>query len=68
MIKLATEALDEIRREVWNHARRQGHAQEAKELKGSRFALWMNPDKLNERNQAKLAHIQQTNSRCTGPT
>jgi transposase len=59
--KLATEALDEIRREVWNQARRQGHAQEAKELKGSRFALWMNPHKLNERNQAKLAHLQQTN-------
>jgi transposase len=61
VIKLATDALDEIRREVWNQARHQGHAQEAKQLKGSRFALWMNPDKLNEKNQAKLAHIQQTN-------
>jgi transposase len=61
VIKLSTDALDEIRREVCNQARRQGHTQQAKEIKGSRFALWMNPEKLNERNQAKLAHIQQTN-------
>jgi len=55
VIKLATDALDEIRREVWNEARRQGHAHEAKELKGSRFALWMNPERLNDKHQAKLA-------------
>jgi transposase len=39
VIKLATDALDEIRREVWNDARRAGHQQEAKDLKGARFAL-----------------------------
>jgi transposase len=61
VIKLATDALDEIRREVWNQARREGHTHEAKEIKGSRFALWMNPEKLTEKHQAKLAHIQQTN-------
>jgi len=61
VIKLATDALDEIRREVWNQARREGHAQEANAIKGSRFALWMNPAKLSEKQQAKLAHIQQTN-------
>jgi transposase len=43
LIKLSTDALDEIRREVWNGARRQGHAQLARELKGARFALWKNP-------------------------
>ena len=46
---------------MWNQARHAGHAHEAKGIKGSRFALWMNPDKLSERHQAKLAHIQQTN-------
>ena len=61
VIKLATDALDEIRREVWNEARRQGHAHEAKELKGSRSAPWMNPERLNDKHQAKLAWIQQTN-------
>jgi transposase len=61
VIQLATDALDEIRREVWNQARRAGHKQVAKELKGARFALWKNPDRLTERQQLKLAHIQQTN-------
>jgi transposase len=61
VIKLATDALDEIRREVWNDARRAGHQQEAKDLKGARFALWKNPSKLTDRQQIKLAHIQQTN-------
>ena len=61
VIKLATDALDEIRREVWNDARRAGHQQEAKDLKGARFALWKNPGKLTDRQEIKLAHIQQTN-------
>jgi transposase len=59
--QLATDALDEIRSEVWNQARREGHKQAAKELKGARFVLWKNPGKLTERQQLKLAHIQQTN-------
>jgi transposase len=61
VIKLATDALDEIRREVWNQARREGHKQAATDLKGARFALWKNPSRLTERQQIKLAHIQQTN-------
>jgi transposase len=63
LIKLSTDALDEIRREVWNEARRQGQAQLAKELKGARFALWKNPGNLTERQQLKLARIQQLNER-----
>lgn len=39
IIKAATDALDEIRREVWNEARNAGQTQLAKELKGARFAL-----------------------------
>ncbi len=61
VIKLATDALDEIRREVWNQARRAGHKQAAKELKGARFALWKNAGRLTGRQQLKLAQIQQTN-------
>ncbi|MCA1680168.1 MAG: ISL3 family transposase [Actinobacteria bacterium] len=63
LIKLATDALDEIRREVWNEARRQGHTQLARELKGARFALWKNAERLTERQQLKLARIQQINKR-----
>jgi hypothetical protein len=34
--------LDEVHREVWNEARRQGHLELARELKGARFAVWKN--------------------------
>jgi len=60
---LATDALDEVRRGVWNEARRQGNMQLARDLKGARFAVWKNPENLTERQQAKLARIQQTNAR-----
>ena len=39
VIALATDALDEIRREVWNDARQAGQTAVAKDLKGARFAL-----------------------------
>jgi transposase len=61
VIGLATDALDEIRREVWNEARRAGHRALAKELKGARYALWKNPENLTERQAAKLSDIQNTN-------
>jgi len=63
VVMLATDALDEIRREVWNEARKAGETALAKDLKGARFALWKNPEKLTPRQQLKLAHIQQINQR-----
>jgi transposase len=63
VVQLATDALDDIRREVWNEARRAGQTALAKELKGARFALWKNPDNLTARQRAKLADIQHTNRR-----
>ncbi|MCA1701048.1 MAG: ISL3 family transposase, partial [Actinobacteria bacterium] len=63
VVKLATDALDEIRREVWNEARKAGEIALARDLKGARFALWKNPDKLTERQKLKLARIQQINQR-----
>lgn len=63
VVALATDALDEIRREVWNEARRAGQTKTARELKGARWALWKNPDTLTGRQQDKLAAIQQTNRR-----
>ena len=63
VVKLATDALDEIRREVWNEARKAGETALAKDLKGARFALWKNPENLTPRQQTKLAHIQQINQR-----
>ncbi len=63
IVKAATDALDEIRRELWNEARKAGNKQLAKDLKGARFALWKNPGNLTEREQRKLSSIQQTNQR-----
>jgi transposase len=59
--KLATDALDEIRRAVWNQARKAGQTATARELKGARFALWKNPEHLTRRQRLKLAQIKQTN-------
>jgi transposase len=61
VIALATEALDRVRREVWNEARRQGQADAARELKGARFCLWKNPENLTARQQSKLADIEHLN-------
>lgn len=61
VVQWATNALDEVRRTVWNEARHQGQTAQAKDLKGARFALWKNPENLTERQQAKLATVQVTN-------
>ncbi len=63
VVQWATKALDEVRREVWNDARRAGQTALAKELKGARFALWRNPEDLSSKQQTKLAFIAQTNDR-----
>ncbi len=61
VVAWATEALDAVRREVWNAARRSGETALAKDLKGARFALWKNPEDLSERQATKLAWIAATN-------
>ncbi len=61
VVQLATEALDKVRREVWNEARRQGQGDAAAELKGARYALWKNPENLTTRQQSKLADVEKLN-------
>lgn len=63
VVMLATDALDEIRRQVWNEARRSGQTAAARDLKGARFALWKNPENLTAGQQLKLAEIQKTNAK-----
>ena len=63
LVKLATDALDEVRREVWNTARRRKQTAEARWLKGARWALWKAPERLTARQRGTLATIQQTNRR-----
>jgi transposase len=57
----AGDALDEVRRQVWNAARRAGMKETASQLKDSRYALWKNPQDLTEKQELKLSLIQETN-------
>jgi len=63
IVQWATKALDEVRREVWNAARRNGQTAAARDLKHARYALWKNPEDLTARQGAKLASIAATNQR-----
>nr|WP_300147847.1 ISL3 family transposase [Propionicimonas sp.] len=73
VVKWATDALDTVRRQIWNQARRTGGQTrsngrgrrdaigEAKAVKDSRYALWKNPENLTEKQQVKLDWIAKTN-------
>jgi transposase len=61
VVSWTTEALDLVRREVWNEARRGGQKALAKGLKDCRYALWKNPEDLTEKQRNKLAWITKTN-------
>ena len=79
VVSWATQCLDDVRREVWNQARRQPGTMtpagsnvglrynlsrgDAKRIARSRWALWKNPDDLTEHQQAKLAWIATTSPR-----
>lgn len=62
VVQWCTDALDEVRRDVWNAARKGGMKALAGDLKGARFALWKNPQDLTERQKAKLAWVAKTNA------
>ena len=78
VVKWATQALDEVRREVWNTARNRARADElraagrgrrvaatgrALAVKNARYALWKNPENLTTRQHAKLAWIAKAEPR-----
>jgi transposase len=63
LVALASDALDQVRREVWNEARRAGDASGARWLKGARWALWKRPERLSDRQRAKLQTIEHVNRR-----
>ena len=71
VVSWATEALDEVRRDVWNHARagqppsgrvrKTGRATgDARDLKNARYALWKNPEDLTANQAAQLDWIART--------
>ena len=74
----ATEAVDAVRREAWNTARRGGHTRNhgwahgrrstvstgpALALRRARYALWKNPENLTDRQRVKLEWIAKTDPR-----
>ena len=61
MVQCTTDALDEVRRAVWNQARRAGDVEMAQRLKGTRWALWHNPENLTDRQQVTLEGLARTN-------
>ncbi len=62
VVQWCTDALDEVRRDVWNAARKGGMRQLATELKGARYALWKNPEDLTDNQAAKLAWVARANA------
>lgn len=62
IVRWATQALDIVRRWVWNVLRSIGLSGRAKHLKGCRNALWKNPEDLTDRQASKLAWIAKHNS------
>ena len=61
IVAWAGDALDQVRRDTWNAARRGGMSAHARDLKGARYALWKNPQNLTDRQQAKLAWVAKVN-------
>ena len=55
-----SEALDAVRRQVWNAARRENPAA-GRWLKGARFALWKNPEDLTPVQALRLERIRLVN-------
>jgi transposase len=62
IVKAATDALDEVRRAVWNEARRAATSSWPDSSRAPGFALWKKPENLTDRQQAKLAFIQKLNA------
>ena len=63
VVAWATDALDQVRRDTWNDARRGGMSGHARDLKGARYALWKNPEDLTDRQRTKLAWVAKVNHR-----
>jgi len=61
VVAWGTEALDEVRRGVWNASRKAGERDTAKVVKGARFALLKNPENLTDRQKARLSALETLN-------
>lgn len=60
LVKLVGDALDEVRRDLWQTLRRLPDERYARDFKGARWALLKNPEDLTETQAAQLAKIKRT--------
>jgi transposase len=58
----ANRALDQVRRKVWNTARRAGHKTQALRIKQARFDLRRRAEELGEQNRHRLADVVRLSS------
>jgi len=58
LVKLVGDALDEVRRDLWQQLRRLPDDRFAKSFKGARWALLKNPEDLTDTQAAQLAKIK----------
>jgi transposase len=58
LVKLVGDALDEVRRDLWQQLRRLPDDRFARDFKGSRWALLKNPEDLTDDQAARLAKIR----------
>jgi transposase len=63
VVQWATNAVDTVRRGMWNTLRGQGHTRQASNLKGTRWVVLKNPQDLTGEQRTTLAAIAKTNNR-----
>lgn len=61
IVKWANDAVDEIRRELWNRERASGQKATADTVKGTRWALLKNPENLTGNQKRTLSSLQADN-------
>ena len=60
VVKLGSDALETVRRDIWQQLRRIGDSTITKKFKGHRWALLKNPEDLTDRQATALKAIKKT--------
>ena len=68
IVKLATDALDDVRRQGWQLARTLSDKQIAKTYRGARWALLKNPENLTDKQASTLKALKREGGAWRGPT
>ena len=61
VVAWATKALDQVRRALWNKLRKRGETERAASMKGSRWVLLKNPERLSKQQRSKLDQLKEDN-------